>query len=152
MTCNFRFLIPVLALGFLLSCSSVEPGNELPNIIVVLADDLGIGDLSSFNGEGKINTIHLDRMAAEGMRFTDAHTSSAVCTPTRYGLLTGRYNWRTRLKRHVLSGTSKALIPPQRSTLASMLKSTGYHTAFIGKWHRDGTGPLWNRTRQMKIT
>ena len=135
MTCNFRFLIPVLALGFLLSCSSVEPGNELPNIIVVLADDLGIGDLSSFNGEGKINTIHLDRMAAEGMRFTDAHTSSAVCTPTRYGLLTGRYNWRTRLKRHVLSGTSKALIPPQRSTLASMLKSTGYHTAFIGKWH-----------------
>ena len=106
-----------------------------PNIIYVLADDLGYGDLGAFNPSGKIKTPHLDRMAQQGMKFTDAHTSSSVCTPTRYGILTGRYNWRSPLKRGVLSGTSKALIPQDRTTVASFLKSNGYHTAFIGKWH-----------------
>ncbi|MDX2430387.1 MAG: arylsulfatase, partial [Bacteroides sp.] len=126
----------MLAAALLLtSCQSDKKSEEMPNIIVVLADDLGYGDLSTFNPESKILTPQLDRMAAEGMRFTDAHTSSSVCTPTRYGLLTGRYNWRTRLKSGVLSGISEALIPADRSTLASMLKASGYHTAFIGKWH-----------------
>ena len=74
-------------------------------------------------------------MASEGIKFTDAHTSSSVCTPTRYGILTGRYNWRSRLKQGVLTGKSKALIPNSRSTVASILKKKGYHTAFIGKWH-----------------
>jgi arylsulfatase A len=106
-----------------------------PNIIYVLADDLGYGDLGAFNPSGKIKTPHLDRMAQQGMKFTDAHTSSSVCTPTRYGILTGRYNWRSPLKRGVLSGTSKALIPQDRTTVASFLKSNGYETAFIGKWH-----------------
>ncbi len=130
-----KYLIIFLSLTITVSCTQGTTENELPNIIVVLADDLGIGDLSCFNENGKINTMHLDEMAEEGMRFTDAHTSSAVCTPTRYGLLTGRYNWRSRLKSRVLSGTSRALIPPERSTLASMLKESGYYTAFLGKWH-----------------
>ncbi len=81
-----------------------------PNIIYVLADDLGYGDLGCFNPESKIATPHLNRMASEGMRFTDAHSSSAVCTPTRYGLLTGRYNWRTSKKNGVLKGYSQALV------------------------------------------
>lgn len=132
---NYRLLILALALFLTCSCEQKQESEVLPNIIVVLADDLGYGDLSAFNPKGKIITPHLDQMAADGMRFTDAHTSSAVCTPTRYGLLTGRYNWRTRLKKSVLSGTSKALIPRDRTTLASMLKHSGYHTAFIGKWH-----------------
>src|SRR5687768_15828184 len=96
-----------LLLAFLL-CSAVraaEPDkSSLPNIVLILADDLGYGDLRCYNPGGKIPTPNLDRMAAEGMRFTDAHSASAVCTPTRYGLLTGRYCWRTRLKKGVLGG------------------------------------------------
>ncbi|WP_136464769.1 sulfatase family protein [Flagellimonas onchidii] len=106
-----------------------------PNIIYVLADDLGYGDIGVYNPEGKIKTPNLDKLAMEGMRFTDAHTSSAVCTPTRYGIMTGRYNWRSTLKQGVLTGRSSALIPASRTTVASMLKKQGYHTAFIGKWH-----------------
>ncbi len=106
-----------------------------PNIIYILTDDLGYGDVSSFNKEGKIKTPNIDQLATDGMKFTDAHTSSSVCTPTRYGILTGRYNWRSRLKEYVLNGTSKALIPNSRTTVASLLKNNGYQTAFIGKWH-----------------
>ena len=102
---------------------------------MVLADDLGYGDVRCFNPEGKIATPNLDRLASQGMRFTDAHTSSAVCTPTRYGLLTGRYNWRTKLQRGVLGGLSPRLIEPGRMTVASLLKQHGYHTACVGKWH-----------------
>ena len=83
---------------------------QTPNIIYILADDLGYGDVKAFNPEGKIATPNLDAMAANGVKFTDAHTSSAVCSPTRYGILTGRYNWRTSLKSFVLSGYSKSLI------------------------------------------
>jgi arylsulfatase A len=108
---------------------------DKPNIVVVLADDLGFGDLSCNNPESKISTPHADRLAAEGMRFTDAHTPSAVCTPTRYGLLTGRYAWRTRMTSGVLDGFSPPLIESDRVTVASFLKSQGYTTACIGKWH-----------------
>jgi arylsulfatase A-like enzyme len=108
---------------------------ENPNIIYVLADDLGYGDLSAFNINSGIRTPHLDQLAEEGMKFTDAHTTSAVCTPTRYGILTGRYNWRSTLKNGVLRGHSRSLIPAGRATVASMLQEQGYHTAFIGKWH-----------------
>ncbi len=129
-------LLTGLFLALLLSGCNTGPGAASPpNIIVVLADDLGYGDISSFNTNGKIPTPNIDQMAKEGMRFTDAHTSSSVCTPTRYGLLTGRYNWRSRLKRGVLNGRSEALIPLDRSTVASILQDQGYHTAFIGKWH-----------------
>ena len=94
----------------------------MPNIIFILADDMGYGDVGNFNPQCKINTPNLNSLAEEGMMFTDAHTSSAVCTPTRYSILTGRYNWRSRLKKGVLIGTSKALIPENRSTAASLLK------------------------------
>lgn len=106
-----------------------------PNIVVILADDLGYGDVKCFNPAGKIATPNIDRLASEGVRFTDAHTSSSVCTPTRYGLLTGRYNWRSRLKNGVLGGLSPRLIEPGRMTVASLAKEQGYHTACIGKWH-----------------
>jgi arylsulfatase A len=106
-----------------------------PNVIFVLADDLGIGDISPTNPECKIKTPHLQKMADEGITFMDAHSSSAVCTPTRYGVLTGRYNWRSRLARGVLSGTSNHLIPAERATVGHLLQKAGYHTQMIGKWH-----------------
>ena len=108
---------------------------QQPNIIYILADDLGYGDLQKFNIEGKIPTPNINKMVENGVMFTDAHTSSAVCTPTRYGILTGRYNWRSTLKKGVLSGYSKSLIKPNQSTVASMLQTQGYTTAYIGKWH-----------------
>ena len=108
---------------------------QSPNIIYILADDLGYGDVKAFNPDGKIATPNLNAMATNGVKFTDAHTSSAVCTPTRYGILTGRYNWRTSLKSFVLSGYSKSLINQERTTIAEMLKAQGYTTAYVGKWH-----------------
>lgn len=115
--------------------NSGKADQKLPNVILVMADDLGIGDLTPTNPAGKIQTPRLQQMADEGITFLDAHTSSSVCTPTRYGLLTGRYNWRSRLARGVLSGTSEHLIPADRPTLGHLMKSAGYQTAMIGKWH-----------------
>ena len=109
--------------------------DKKPNIILFLVDDLGYGDVSCLNPKSKIRTENIDRLAADGMTFTDAHSTSAVCTPSRYGILTGRYNWRSRLKRTVLPGISPHLIEDGRMTLASMLKSAGYNTAAVGKWH-----------------
>jgi len=109
--------------------------SKLPNIIYILADDMGYGDLTCLNKASKIPTANMDRIAAEGIYFADAHSPSAVCTPTRYGILTGRYCWRTHLKNGVLWGYSPALIEPQRLTVASLLKKHGYRTACVGKWH-----------------
>ena len=106
-----------------------------PNIVFLLCDDLGYGDVKCNNPAGKIATPNIDRLAAAGLRFTDAHTTSSVCTPTRYSLLTGRYNWRSRLQSGVLGGLSPRLIEPGRLTVAALLKQNGYHTAAIGKWH-----------------
>ncbi|WP_146502707.1 sulfatase family protein [Rubinisphaera italica] len=106
-----------------------------PNVILIMADDLGIGDISPTNPDCKIKTPHFQKMANEGLTFLDAHTPSSVCTPTRYGLLTGRYNWRSRLAKGVLSGTSSHLIPEDRPTLGHMMRKASYHTAMIGKWH-----------------
>lgn len=107
---------------------------EKPNIIFILADDMGYGDMT--HAGGKIPTPNCDRLAAEGMRFLDAHTSSSVCTPTRYGILTGRYNWRSRLKKGVVLGLqSEPLIPASRETVAGFLQRQGYHSEMIGKWH-----------------
>ena len=106
-----------------------------PNIIYMLADDWGYGDVSCLNDESKIPTPHTDRLAASGMTFTDAHSNSAVCTPTRYGILTGRYCWRSALKKGVLFGYSEPLIEVGRMTVASLLRDQGYTTACIGKWH-----------------
>ena len=118
----------------LLTASSTAKENKKPNIIFILADDLGYGDVSSFNGNSKLQTTNIDRLAQQGVVFTDAHSSSAVCTPTRYGILTGRYNWRSTLKKGVLYGYDHALIPHERRTIASILKDEQYQTACIGKW------------------
>ena len=112
-----------------------EAAKLRPNIVYILADDMGYGDVSCLNKNAAWQTPHIDRLAAEGMAFTDAHSGSSVCTPTRYGIVTGRYSWRSRLKRGVLGGASGHLISPARTTVASFLGAHGYHSACIGKWH-----------------
>ncbi len=106
-----------------------------PNIVFVMADDMGYGDVGCYNADSKIPTPNMDRLAKEGIRFTDAHSPSAVCTPTRYGVLTGRYCWRSDLKLEVLFGYEPPLIEKERLTVAGLLKQAGYNTACIGKWH-----------------
>ena len=106
-----------------------------PNIIFFFCDDLGWGDVSCLNPESKIATPNIDALAASGVSFTDAHAGSAVCTPSRYTLLTGRYCWRTRLKDGVNGGYSPALLTQERPTVASRLRDAGYATACVGKWH-----------------
>lgn len=103
--------------------------------MILLVDDLGIGDPGCYNPASKVRTPAIDRLAREGMRFTDVHSPSSVCSPTRYAILTGRYAWRTRMKSGVLNGYSRALIEDGRPTIASLLKAHGYATAGIGKWH-----------------
>ncbi len=121
-----------------MSCQTGISQDQLtdrPNIVYILADDMGYGDLSVLNKDSKIKTPHMDQIVRNGVYFTDAHSNSSVCTPTRYGILTGRYAFRSRLKSGVLNGYSPQLIEPGRLTVASFLKENGYHTACIGKWH-----------------
>ncbi|MEM7015628.1 MAG: arylsulfatase, partial [Verrucomicrobiota bacterium] len=118
----------------LLAIHSSALSDDLPNIVIVLADDMGWGDPQCYQADSKIPTPSIDRLAAEGLRFTDAHTPSSVCTPTRYTLLTGRYAWRTRLKSGVLDGFDTPLIGDE-DTLAKMLSRAGYRTHCLGKWH-----------------
>lgn len=113
-----------------------------PNIVLILADDLGYGDPGCYNPDSRIPTPRIDALATRGMRFTDAHSPSAVCTPTRYGILTGRYGWRTWLKQGVVGGYTPPLIEPDRPTIASVLRAAGYRTGFFGKWH---LGLGWKR-------
>lgn len=120
----------------------------LPNIVIILADDLGYGDVAVYNPESKIPTPNIDRLAQEGVRFVDAHTPCGVCSPTRYGLLTGRYPWRSELKSQVLWPWDKPLIERGRLTLAEMLRRSGYHTACFGKWH---LGWDWATTDGSKV-
>ena len=130
-----------VVLGVLVCCLSPVFGRSAqaepakPNIVYILADDQGWGDTTSNNPDSKIPTPGIDRIAREGMRFTDAHSASAVCTPTRYALLTGRYAWRTRLQKGVLTGDKEPLIAEDTTTIGSFLKAQGYQTACIGKWH-----------------
>jgi arylsulfatase A len=125
----------VLSLPALLALAASSFGAEMPNIVVILADDLGYGDVQRFNPYGWIPTPHIDKLADAGCILTDAHSPSAVCSPTRYGLITGRYAWRSKLKSGVLGGLSPRLIEPDRLTVAQLLKDNGYHTACVGKWH-----------------
>jgi len=133
-----------LVLASLISCSSINTNS--PNIVIILADDMGYGDVQTFNPQSEIPTPSLNRLSEQGVMFMDAHTPSSVCTPTRYGLLTGRYCWRSSLKRGVLRGYSIPLIEEDRMTIASYLKEKGYRTGVVGKWHlglgfhRDSTG------------
>ncbi|WP_404287477.1 arylsulfatase [Glutamicibacter arilaitensis] len=113
----------------------VSKKSSRPNVLLVLADDLGQGDISCFNLQSGWKTPYIDQLAEQGMRMFDSHSTSSLCTPSRYGLLTGRYNWRSRLKRTVLPGDSESLIEKDRLTLARFLSGRGYSTAVVGKWH-----------------
>lgn len=128
-------IIFVMLCGMAVLSTASSSAAVRPNIVYVLADDLGYGDMHRLNPNSKIPTPNFDRLAAGGMKFTDAHSSSAVCTPTRYAILTGRYNWRSRLKSGVLGGMSPPLIEENRLTVPQFLKNNDYHTAGIGKWH-----------------
>jgi arylsulfatase A-like enzyme len=118
-----------------LAASALSAQPKRPNIVYILADDLGWGDLPCYNPDSKIKMPNADRLASQGVRFTDMHSPSAVCTPTRYGIMTGRYCWRSRLKNGVLWGYDRSLIEPGRTTVPSLLRSAGYATAGVGKWH-----------------
>ena len=123
----------VVLLFFCLALSALAA--DRPNIVFIMADDMGYGDVGCYNAGSKIPTPHMDRLAREGMRFTDAHSSAAFCTPSRYALLTGRYCWRTQLKKSVLFNYEPPLIEHGRMTLASLLQQNGYRTGLFGKWH-----------------
>ncbi len=114
-----------------------------PNILILYADDLGYGDPGCYNPDSKIPTPHLDRLAAEGVRFTDGHSSSGICTPSRYALLTGRYHWRDF--HGIVDSFGPSVFKPERVTLPEMLQEAGYHTAAIGKWH---LGWNWDAIRK----
>ena len=128
-----RFLLLLLISGALALPSIIAA--DTPNIIVIYTDDQGYGDASNLNPDAKFKTPALDRLAEEGLTFTDGHCSDTVCTPSRYGLLTGRYSWRTHLKRGVFQAERACLIEDGRTTLASLLRDNGYATAMVGKWH-----------------
>lgn len=122
-------------MGAVFATATVLQAADRPNIIFIFCDDLGYGDVGALNAESKIPTPNMDRLAAEGMTFRDGHCSAASCTPSRYAALTGRYSWRTALKSGVIGGFSENLVEPDRATVASVLKGSGYRTAAFGKWH-----------------
>ena len=122
----------VVSLSF--AVSAFAAGTK-PNIVYIFADDMGYGDVSIFNEKGKIPTPHIDSLGREGIRFTDAHSVCSVCTPSRYGVLTGRYPMRTAIKSMVLNGYAPLLLEPNRLTVPQMLREKGYNTAIFGKWH-----------------
>ena len=135
---------------------------HLPNIVYILADDLGYGDVFVNNPSSKIKTPNIDKLASQGMRFTDAHTTSSVCTPSRYSILTGTYPWRSRLPIGVLRGYSRTLINPEQKTIANLLKTKSYHTGVVGKWHlgldwvlkeafKDSINPNYNKDNMYGI-
>ena len=139
-------LLLLATLAALHADDSSKPSTR-PNIVIIFADDFGVGDIQAHYPENKIPTPHLDRLVREGRSFTDAHTSSAVCSPTRYGLLTGRYNWRTRLQEWVIAAYEPPLIAKDRPTLPGFLQQHGYHAACIGKWHLGWEWPGPQRSR-----
>ncbi|MCB0666350.1 MAG: arylsulfatase [Saprospiraceae bacterium] len=128
-----------------------EVTQDRPNIVIILADDFGVGDIQAHYPDNKIPTPYLDRLVSQGMSFTDAHSGSAVCTPTRYGLLTGRYCWRTPLQEWVLACYEPPLIKEEELTLPSFLSREGYQTACIGKWHLGWEWPGENPSRMEEV-
>ncbi|MEO6246806.1 MAG: arylsulfatase [Opitutaceae bacterium] len=141
-----------LFLAALAVLHAADAPKQKPNIIIILADDLGYGDVQSYNPErGKIPTPGIDKFAAQGMRFTDGHSSSAVCTPSRYSLLTGRYSWRSRLQHGILGLFKEPLIAPDRMTIGTLAKQQGYRTAAIGKWHLGMDWPFSQEQRKFLV-
>jgi len=130
-----RMFVFMAILGMTVSSIAQETLRK-PNIIFILADDFGYGSLNSYGADQNlIRTPHIDRIAEKGMRFTNASTPASICTPTRYGFLTGRYSWRSSLKYGVTHPLGDLLPDPERTTVADWLKKSGYHTAAVGKWH-----------------
>lgn len=146
-----RTLLTALALSFPAGLCATDPTapKVRPNIIVILADDFGVGDIQAHYPNNKIVTPNLDRLVREGMSFTDAHSPSAVCSPTRCGLITGRYAWRTRLQEWVVAAYEPPLIDEHRATLPGFLREQGYHTAGMGKWH---LGWNWPGPQKARMT
>lgn len=132
-------LFLMLSLGLAFGLGSPAAGSARPNIVLILADDLGFGDTGCY-GATRIPTPNIDRLGQQGLRFTDAHATSATCTPSRYALITGEYPWRKR-GTGILPGNAPLIIDPRRATVASLLKQAGYHTAVVGKWHLGLGGP-----------
>ncbi|UCE40082.1 MAG: arylsulfatase [Candidatus Aminicenantes bacterium] len=137
-------------------CKVFDQRKKKPNIVFIMADDMGYGDVKCYHPASKIPTPNMDQLANQGIRFTDAHSPSAVCSPTRYGVLTGRYCWRTWLERGVVGGYTPPLIEPDRLTIASLLKQHGYRTGCFGKWHiglgwtrQNGFTPTWKDAKKM---
>ncbi|WP_158973666.1 arylsulfatase [Cellulophaga sp. L1A9] len=153
---TIKFSTIIFALLFISCESSKKEQNKSaetikhPNIVYILADDMGYGDLKSLNPDSKIPTPNMDQVVKNGVHFTDAHTNSAVCTPTRYGVLTGRYAFRTRLKNGVTWGYTPSLIEEGRETVASFMKQNGYQTACIGKWHLGLDWPKKDESKEIK--
>jgi len=143
-----NLILSLVAISFLLA--QVDAADLRPNILVILADDLGYGDVHCNNPErGKIPTPNIDKLASQGMRFTDGHSSSGVCSPSRYTLLTGRYHWRTRLQRSIVGVFGEPLIAPDRMTIGTLAKQQGYRTACIGKWHLGWDWPVTKEQRPL---
>lgn len=140
---SIGWIAGLLVFGLSLAAAGKEKSAPKPNIVFIMADDMGYGDVSAYNPESKIHTPNMDKLASEGLMFTNVHTPSSLCSPTRYGLLTGRYCWRTRLKTWVLAEFygDTPLIEEDRMTLGSLLQGEGYETACVGKWH---VGMAWN--------
>jgi len=132
---HVNFLALLIGLISMSCCAPKDEMSDLPNIVIIYTDDQGYGDVGALNPEAKFRTPNIDKIAKEGLIFTDGHSSDAVCSPSRYTLLTGRYSWRTRLKKGVLGADGPCLIEKDRTTIASLLKSKGYNTAMVGKWH-----------------
>jgi len=147
----FNLIFPLLTAATVTQCTSVKPKEEAtkkPNVIYILADDMGYGDLSCLNPASKIQTPNLDKFASEGQTYWDAHSGSSVSTPSRYCVLTGRYAWRSNLKKGVLLGYSEPLIEKNRSTVAHLFHENGYNTLCIGKWH---LGMTWAKKDNKKL-
>ncbi len=138
---TLRLLAVLLALPAALPAADVP--RQKPNIVILYADDLGYGDVQCYNPErGKIPTPNIDKLAAQGMRFTDGHSSSGVCSPSRYTLLTGRYHWRSRLQQGIVNVWEPPLIAPDRLTIAGLARQHGYRTGCVGKWHLGWDWPI----------
>ena len=143
-----KHFLPLLTTLLLSPLAALQAATDKPNILIIYADDLGYGDVQCYNPRGgKIPTPHIDKLAAQGMRFTDGHSSSSVCSPSRYTLLTGRYHWRSRLQTGIVNSGDAPLITPDRLTIASLVQRQGYRTGCFGKWH---LGWNWAMTAEQR--
>src|SRR5439155_3566323 len=143
-----RFVAVALSLCTI-TANAQAAATAKPNVLVILADDLGYGDVHCYNPDrGKITTPNIDRLAEQGIRFTDGHCSSGCCSPSRYTLLTGRYHWRTRLQGGIVDVWERPLVAPDRLTIGGLAQQQGYRTACIGKWHLGWDWPISNEEMQ----